>query len=245
MLPKVLREGLKSSVGAMEAVNRRLSRVGTEAILDLTAFPWISKVESQWRAIRAELEMVLRYPGGIPNFQDISVEQRSITNDDRWKTFFFYGYGVRNDFNCDLCPATAHALACIPGMKTAFFSILYPGKRIPRHRGPYNGVLRYHLGLMVPEPEHCGIIVDGIKAHWDEGRSLVFDDSFQHEAWNEGQQMRVVLFVDFLRPLHIPAAQINKAFVKIAGMSEFIRAGLKRQEKWNAAFADLYNRNHA
>src|SRR5579872_3047931 len=181
LLPRVLRGGLKTSVGAMEAVNRRLSRVGNRAIFETAAFPWIPEVESQWRAIRSELDTVLRYPSGIPNFQDISVEQKAITNDDRWKTFFFYGYGARNDFNCEICPATAHALSAIPGMKTAFFSILFPGKRIPLHRGPYNGVLRYHLGLMVPEPERCGIIVDGVEARWEEGKSLVFDDSFQHE----------------------------------------------------------------
>ena len=245
VLPRVLREGLKTSVGAMEAVNRRLSRVGNAAIFDPRSFDWIPRVESQWRAIRSELEMVLKYPTGIPNFQDISVEQKSITNDDRWKTFFFYGYGARVDFNCDICPATARALSFIPGMKTAFFSILMPQKKIPRHRGPYNGVLRYHLGLMVPEPERCGIVVDGIETRWQEGKSLVFDDSFQHEAWNDGDQLRVILFVDFLRPLHQPAAGINKAFVKLAGMSEFIQAGLKRQEKWNAAFAELYNRNHS
>ena len=244
LLPRVLRGGLKTSVGAMEAVNRRLSRVGNRAIFETAAFPWIPEVESQWRAIRSELDAVLRYPSGIPNFQDISVEQKAITNDDRWKTFFFYGYGARNDFNCEICPATARALSAIPGMKTAFFSILFPRKRIPRHRGPYNGVLRYHLGLMVPEPERCGIIVDGVEARWEEGKSLVFDDSFQHEAWNDGERMRVILFVDFLRPLREPAARINKTFVRIAGMSEFIQAGLKRQEKWNAAFAELYNQNH-
>jgi beta-hydroxylase len=243
VLPRVLKSGLKTSVGAMEAVNRRFSRVGTKAIFDPSEFPWIPAVESEWRSIRSELDTVLKYPNGIPNFQDISVEQKSITNDDNWKTFFFYGYGIRNDFNCEICPSTARILAQIPGMKTAFFSILFPGKRIPSHRGPYNGVLRYHLGLIVPEPERCGIIVDGSRTQWLEGKSLVFDDSFQHEAWNESDEIRVVLFVDFLRPLRTPVAQINKAFVKVAGMSDFIQAGMKRQQKWNAAFAELYNQH--
>src|SRR5207253_1597775 len=155
---------------------------------------------------------------------DVSVEQKSITNDDRWKTF--YGYGLRNDVNCEFCPTTSRLLSRIPGMTTAFFSILLPGKRIPSHRGPYNGVLRYHLGLKVPDPARCGIIVGGEEAHWKEGKSLVFDDSFQHEAWNDSNDIRVVLFVDFARPLGVPVAQMNVAFIRIASMSDFIQAGM-------------------
>jgi beta-hydroxylase len=90
-----------------------------------------------------------------------------ITQDNHWKTFFFYGYGFECEENCRLCPETARVLKSIPGVKTAFFSILSPGKYIPPHRGPYNGVLRFHLGLIVPEPrEQCRIrVADNIR-HW-------------------------------------------------------------------------------
>ena len=71
-------------------------------------------------------------------------------------------------------------------MKTAFFSILAPGKHLPPHRGPYKGVMRYHLGLLIPEPaEQCGIRVDTETRHWAEGESMIFDDTFEHEAWND------------------------------------------------------------
>ena len=89
----------------------------------------------------------------LPNFQDISTDQYHLTDDDRWKTYFFYGYGFRSDANCARCPETTRLVETIPGMTTAMFSILAPGKRIPPHDGPYKGVLRYHLGLLVPEPE--------------------------------------------------------------------------------------------
>ena len=238
---RTLRKTLAASIKQVEAINRRHSLVGNPPIFDSARFPWTRDIEASWRSIRAELDEVLKYPAGIPNFQDISVEQKSITNDDRWKTFFFYGYGLRNDMNCEICPETARLLSQIPGMTTAFFSILLPGKRIPSHRGPYNGVLRYHLGLIVPEPGRCGIIVGGQRAHWDEGKSLVFDDTFQHEAWNDGSDIRVVLFVDFIRPLAMPAALMNRAFLRIASMTDFIQAGMRRQQKWNAAFAEMYN----
>ena len=84
------------------------------------------------------------------------------------------------------CPETTRLVESVPGMETAMFSILSPGKHIPPHHGPYKGVLRYHLGLLVPEPEdQLGISVGGQVAHWSEGESLVFDDTFEHSAWND------------------------------------------------------------
>src|SRR5215831_14835427 len=86
----------------------------------------------------------------------------------------------------------------IPGLITAPFSILDPGKHLPAHRGPYNGVLRLHLGLIVPEPrEQLGLRVEGETRRWEEGRALIFDDAYEHEAWNRSDKVRVVLFVDF------------------------------------------------
>ena len=89
-----------------------------------------------------------------------------------------------------------------PGLTTAFFSILSPRKHIGEHRGPWRGVLRYHLALRVPEPPAAaGISVGGQVAHWEEGRSLLFDDGYEHHAWNDTDGVRVVLFVDVIRPL--------------------------------------------
>src|SRR5206468_10959701 len=95
---------------------------------------------------------------------------------------------------------------------TAFFSILAPHRRIGEHRGPWRGVLRYHLALQVPEPRHeAGISVGGEVAHWQEGRSLLFDDGYRHHGWNNTGGVRVVLFVDVVRPLKPPGDQVNRA----------------------------------
>jgi beta-hydroxylase len=178
----------------------RSSLVPTTPFLAVESFPWARHLEDNWKVIRAELDDVLRWREHLPNFQDISTDQESITDDDRWKTYFFFGYGFRSDSNCAQCPETTRLLEHVPGMTTAFFSILSPGKRIPEHRGPYKGVIRYHLGLLVPEPrEACGIKVGGQVAHWEEGKSLVFDDSYEHEAWNDTDGVRVVLFMDVIR----------------------------------------------
>lgn len=211
----------------LEKIIARFSLVGDRAFFDLKTFPWVREVERDYPSIRSEMEWVLsrRF---IPNFQDISPDQAAITSDDGWKTFFFYAYGERAEGNCTLCPGTERALLKIPGMVTAFYSVLESGKHIPPHRGPYKGVLRYHLALQVPDPEHAGISIDGCFVRWHEGESLVFDDTYEHQAWNFGHGKRVVLFVDFLRPLPFPLNLVNKAIVRYIRSTEFVQAGVRR-----------------
>jgi len=127
----------------------------------------------------------------------------------------------------------------IPGMRTAMISILSPGKHILDHRGPYKGVLRYHLGLVVPEDaEACRIRVGEDIRHWEEGRSMVFDDTFNHEVWNDTDETRVVLFVDVLRPLPFPESLINRAIVKAIGFSPFVLDAKRNQEAWERRFLE-------
>ena len=128
----------------------RHSLVGATPFLPPAAFAWVETLEANWKVIRAELDQVLKTPERIPNFQDISPDQANITRDDKWKSYFLYGYGYKMTENCNQCPETARIIETIPGMFTAFFSVLAPGKHIPRHRGPYRGLLRCHLALVVP-----------------------------------------------------------------------------------------------
>ena len=162
-------------------------------------------IERNWIVIRDEMATLLEDHDALPNFQDISKDQIEITDDDRWKTFFLYGFGFEAELGVELCPRTAALMREIPGMTTAMFSILSPRKHILDHRGPYKGVLRYHLGLIVPEDAAaCRIRVGDDIRHWEEGKSLIFDDTFNHEVWNDTDETRVVLFVDVMRPLPEP-----------------------------------------
>lgn len=216
------------------------SLVGDHAFFDLDGFPWVRRVEARWPAIRAELEDVLRDVEHLPNFQDISTDQYRLTQDDRWKTYFLLGYGFQVDEHLARCPETARALAEIPGITTAMFSIFAPHKRIPPHVGPYKGVLRYHLGLKVPEPaDACGITVRGETRHWAEGASLVFDDVWEHEAWNDTDGTRVVLFVDFIRPMRAPARWLNAIVLKAIAYSPFVQDGKARHKAWEKRFEEL------
>ena len=220
----------------------RRSLVGDATFFPLERFPWVRQVEDNWMIIREELERVLEDHEALPNFQDISKDQIEITDDDRWKTFFLYGYGFKAKLGVEMCPRTAALMEQIPGMTTAMFSILSPRKHILDHRGPYKGVLRYHLGLIVPrEKEACRIRVGEDVRHWEEGKSMIFDDTFNHEVWNDTDETRVVLFVDVLRPLPSPESAINSLIVKAIGFSPFVLDAKRNQEAWERRYLE---RNH-
>jgi len=189
-------------------------RDGHKTFFEPENYPWVAKVEAEAPLIRKELDVLLQRRDEIPNFQDISEKQKPLTEGTQWKTFFLYGYGEEAEENCKQCPETVRILKYIPGMKTAMFSILAPGKHIPPHRGMYKGMLRYHLALVIPgAPGACRIRVGNDVRSWQEGKSLVFDDSHEHEVWNDTDGYRVVLFVDLLRPVFFPFSVVNQTIV--------------------------------
>jgi ornithine lipid ester-linked acyl 2-hydroxylase len=217
----------------------RRSLVGDATFFALERFSWVTHIERNWTVIREEVERLLEDQAALPNFQDISKDQIEITDDDRWKTFFLYGYGFEAKLGVEMCPRTAALVREIPGMTTAMISILSPRKHILAHRGPYKGVLRYHLGLVVPEDaESCRIRVGDDVRHWHEGESLVFDDTFDHEVWNDTDETRVVLFVDVLRPLPFPESAINRAIIKVIGFSPFVLDAKRNQQAWERRFLE-------
>ncbi|AOB24797.1 aspartyl/asparaginyl beta-hydroxylase domain-containing protein [Bordetella bronchiseptica] len=215
----------------------RASLVGDRPIFDNARFPWVAGLEARADAIRGELDELLRERERLPAFHEISPDVGMITNDDQWKTFVFMGYGMRSTRNLARCPRTAQALRRIPGLRTAFFSILEPGKRIPLHRGPYNGVLRLHLALIVPEPrERCWIEIDGQRHVWQAGRAVVFDDLYPHQVHNDTDGVRAVLFVDFERPCRWPVRWLNRLVLAAAPFSDEIRRGKANHDAWERGY---------
>ncbi len=215
----------------------RFSAVGDPPVFDDRDFLWAAGLEAHWRTIRRELDAVLERRDALPNFQDISTDQATITDDDRWKTYFLYGFGFRSDANCERCPETARLVAAVPGMQTAMFSILAPGKHIPEHNGPYKGVIRYHLGIKVPrDAARCRIRIGDSVATWREGESLIFDDTYEHEVWNDTDEERVVLFLDIVRPLRFPLNVVNAIVLKAIAVSPFIQDAKRRHRAWEEGF---------
>jgi ornithine lipid ester-linked acyl 2-hydroxylase len=218
---------------AMERCYERASRQTPRPIYPSVEFAWTRELEAAWPEILSELRVVLKDRGLIPAFHEISPEQRAITRDESWKTYVLHAYGARANHNCRACPRTAAAVERIPGMKTAFFSILAGGKRIPAHRGPYKGLLRCHLALIVPSPDaSCRIRVGDSIAHWQEGRTLIFDDTFSHEVWNDSTEDRVVLFIDFSRPMRAPVSWLNELVMRLIRWSPYARITANRFRRW-------------
>jgi beta-hydroxylase len=230
----------RAGLAMQDWLERRVADVslhGDPPVYDSATFPWAAEVESEWRVIRAELDQVLQYRDKIPSFHEILKEVNTITTDDQWKTYFLAGIGMDCSGNARRCPETMRILKKIPGMTTAFFSILSPHKHIPAHRGAFNGILRFHLGLLVPEPrEKVRIRIGNDIHHWSEGKSLIFDDTFNHEVWNDTDGYRVVLFVDFARPLRQPFHKLNTSFLNMASMAPFLREAGKKQTTWEKKF---------
>lgn len=158
--------------------------------LDSSAFPFVGDLESCWVDIRAEFDCLAS--------DDFVPWPESQLYEFGWKAFGFMALGHRLEANCDRCPRTTEALAQIPGVVTAGFSLLAARARIRPHRGYTSSVYRLHLGVKVP-PE-CGIKVDGETRTWAEGKVLAFDDTTEHSAWNNSDSDRAVLLLDVLRP---------------------------------------------
>jgi beta-hydroxylase len=215
------------------------SKIGDTEFFARDTFPWVADLERSWPVIRRELEAVLQRVDDLPAFHEISRDQARIS-DSRWKTFFLYAYGFKAEGNCARCPETTRIVESVPGMKTAFFSILGPGKHIPAHRGPYKGVVRCHLGLVVPEPsERCRIRVGEKFASWREGEVLLFDDTYDHEVWNDTAGVRVVLFLDVVRPLRFPANLLNAGVLRLIAASPYVQDGVENYRRWEEKFAAM------
>jgi len=207
-----------------------------KTFFDPAAFPWAASVEAEWTVVRKELDSLLTHREEIPNFQDISDAQKVLTEGEQWKTFWLYAYGEKAEENCARCPETVRVLRKIPGMKSAMFSILAPKKHIPEHRGLWKGVLRYHLGLIVPQPAGSSRIrVREDVRTWEEGKSMIFDDSHPHEVWNDCDSHRVVLFVDVERPLPFPLSMLNRAIIRLIARSPSVAEPMDRVREYGRA----------
>ena len=210
---------------AYESRYRRLVRKffpdSATTFFDPDDFPWIAEVEQDYEPIRAEVDRLLERVERIPGFQDLDPRQVALTEDDRWKTYPLVIFGTPHPEAQETCPQTLRALQKVPRLENAFFSMFDAGKEIPPHGGPTKSLLRFHLATKVPEPaDQCGIRVGHDIRHWEEGRSLVFDDTHDHEAWNRTDGFRVVLFVDFARPSPAPWAPATWMSVQIARRSQ-------------------------
>jgi ornithine lipid ester-linked acyl 2-hydroxylase len=229
---------------AMNGVNSyfaRHSSVPTAPIIDSEIFPWLSVLEMEWSTIHAELLEIMTLRDHIPALSDIEAGQKRVAGKKGWHTFFLHGFGERNSVGCEVCPQTARLLEGVPGLLTAFFSILEPRKSIPVHRGVYRGFLRGHLGLIVskgPGEAKLRFPKEQLTAEWKKGKALIFDDWYPHDVANTLEETRVVLLFDFVRPMRFPASLVNRVLLWVIRRSSFVQDARVNQEHWAQRFLE-------
>lgn len=181
-----------------------------DEFFDRRHFPWFEQLEENAGLIGAELKALLAEPGDAlrpyVRMEPGSPENKWSPLDGSldWSACFLWEYGLPNAAVIDRCPHTAKVLqslplARIPGRApNAFFSMLRPHSRIPAHTGVTNTRAIVHLALDVPPG--CGFRVGGETRAWTEGKAFAFDDTIEHEAWNDSDARRAVLILDAWNP---------------------------------------------
>jgi ornithine lipid ester-linked acyl 2-hydroxylase len=215
-----------------DALVARASLVSNAPVLPARDFAWTQALRDNWECVRKEALAVLAEPDSVPLLDEVSPDHKRISPPGKWRSFFLRGYGCDIDDNLACCPRTAELVKAIPNLNSAFFSILAPGAHIPAHRGVTKGLITCHLGLIVP-PGPVRMRVDRQIVHWDEGETLVFDDTYEHEVWNDTDQTRVVLLVQFGRPLRRPGKWLADLFLWGVKHSAFVREARTNVALWN------------
>jgi len=202
-------------IAPVNALMYLFSRAPATPYLDPRQFKELELLQRDWEVIREEA-LKLNDEGQIKaasTYNDIGFNSFFRTG---WKRFYLKWYGQDLASAQALCPKTVELLRKIPSVKAAMFASLPPGSRLVRHRDPYAGSLRYHLGLSTPNSPGCFIEVDGQRYHWKDGESVMFDETFIHCAENTTDQQRVILFCDVERPLFFaPVRWLNRLFGRV------------------------------
>lgn len=164
---------------------------------ETSEFPELKILEENYKTILEELQNLRK---GSENGYWLNTFPDYLFPESKgsWKVFTFRFFGIKHPLNCSLCPKTAAILEKIPGLVSADFSFLPAKTHIKPHVGFAPVVLRSHLGLIIPKD--CGIRVGDQTKTWEPGKLIVFDDSFDHEAWNNSDEDRFVLMFDIRNP---------------------------------------------
>ncbi|HEV8314123.1 MAG TPA: aspartyl/asparaginyl beta-hydroxylase domain-containing protein [Burkholderiaceae bacterium] len=191
------------------------SRAPKTPYLDPSRFTELQALQQNWQLIRDEA-LKLNDEGYIraaATYNDVGFNSFFRTG---WKRFYLKWYGQELASADMLCPQTVALLKSIPSIKAAMFASLPPGARLVRHRDPFAGSLRYHLGLTTPNSPGCYIDVDGQRYHWRDGEAVMFDETYIHHAENTTDHQRIVLFCDVERPVYTaPMRWLNRLFGRL------------------------------
>jgi beta-hydroxylase len=187
-------------IAPYNAIMYGLSAVPNRPFVAVTEFPALKPLQDNWKMIREE---------ALKLFDDGHIRAAAKYNDlgfnsffrRGWKRFYVKWYDAPLDSATALCPRTVELVQSIPSINGAMFAMLPAGAELGRHRDPFAGSLRYHLGLVTPNSDACRIFVDGESYSWRDGEAVIFDETFIHWAENRTDVDRIILFCDVERPL--------------------------------------------
>ena len=176
------------------------SKVPTTPYLSSDHFADLKVLEANWEVIRDEAQ-ALADKGLIK----VSAEYNDVGFNSffkvGWKRFYLKWYEDAHPSAAELCPKTTALVRSLDSVKAAMYTELPPGSRLVKHRDPFAGSLRYHLGLITPNDDRCFIDVDGERYSWRDGQGVMFDETYIHYAENMTDQNRIILLCDIERPM--------------------------------------------
>ncbi len=217
------------AVGALRALYDR--RICGPSVLDPDEhFPGHVRFSAAAAALREEALGIAQGLAAVPRFHELMPQQAVISNDDArdWRMLIVKAYGVTVRANAQRCPVLARHIAADPDVLSAALSFLAPWKKVPEHRGPFRGVLRYYLGLSVP-PDASGrpgavLTIAGAEHRIATGQALLWDDTYPHAVRNDTAQVRIALLLDIRRHAMPPDMKIlSNVLIKAAAMAVRLR----------------------
>jgi aspartate beta-hydroxylase len=214
-----------------EPLTLHYPRLPAIPFFDRALFPWFPELEAGTEMIRGELQAALAaadgefapyidYPAGAPVNQ-----WAELNRSRRWRSLWLWKDGKRQADACARCPRTAELLSRLPMADqpgfapTALFSALEPHTHIPPHTGSTNARLLVHLPLILPGPARFR--VGNEVREWRMGEAWAFDDTIEHEAWNDAGQLRVILIFDIWNPLLSEAERDLVSAMMLAGQDYY------------------------
>lgn len=217
------------SVRALRALYN--ARISTPPVLDAVAlFPAARRFADAWPDIRAEALAVAREQHKLPRFHELMKEQTEISaNDGRdWRLFVLKVYGVDVARNMARCPRLAELVASDPDVVSASLSVLAPHKHIPRHCGPFKGILRFQLGVSVPVDEAgrpaAVLAIEDSEYRIGDGDFLLWDDTYAHEVWNHSDEARIALLLDVRRRnMPLGLTLLSRLLIAAVGLTARLR----------------------
>lgn len=229
-----------------------LSKIPTTHYVSKSHYPELKVLEDNWEVIRDEA--LALYDHGHIKVKD-DLPGSSFYKDNRWTSFYLKVYDSELPSARELAPKTMALIDQVPAMNLALFACLNPGKKINNHHDPFAYTLRYSLGLSTPNSDDCGLVVNGEDYKWQDGDSILFDETYFHKAYNNTDKPRIILMTDVDRPLKFKWVQciytafgrfFNSLFVidnidssktgwgnKAGRYLNMYKAALKRFKHWN------------